>query len=84
MLGLSQGDIDEYKSRKRYHHMRDVIDLYDDKRSLLSEFENLQLTGMMCAIPPILGALTQIGYFEDNEILYWAISYLRGYLGLPQ
>lgn len=83
---ISKSDLKEFKDRKRYYNMRDVIDTYSEpgKKELLTEFERMQLTGYMSAIPPIMGALTLIGYFEDQEILYWAISYLRGSLGLPQ
>lgn len=83
---ISESDLKEFKDRKRYYNMRNVIDAYSEsgKRELLTEFERMQLTGCMTAIPPIMGALTLIGYFEDQDVLYWAISYLRGSLGLPQ
>jgi hypothetical protein len=85
-LSISQDDLKDYKDRKRYYNMRDVIDSYSQsgKQELLTEFERMQLTGCMSAIPPIMGALTLIGYFEDQDILYWTISYLKGSLGLPQ
>ena len=86
VLSISQADLKEYKKKKRYHNMRDIIDTYSQsgKQDLLTEFERMYSSGFMGATPPIMGALVNIGYFEDQDTLYWAISYLKGSLGLPQ
>ena len=83
---INQTDLKEYRDRKRYHNMRNVIDTYNkqSQQELLTEFESMYKNGFMGATPPIIGALVNIGYFEDQEILYWTISYLKGSLGLPQ
>lgn len=50
---------------------------FPDKAAALAELSRLKDSGFACAVPPIMGLLLRIGYFEDQSVLEEAIPYLE-------
>ena len=63
----------------RYKNMVREISKFADKKLALVEFERLQKTGACSIIPPILGLIFRIGYFEDKSIIRDAIAFLQNW-----